>query len=200
MKSTIILAALLILCSCSSTKRTKYSDKNMRIMVDPSGLDSRTYARVQTALARTGVWTVLDRASGLRAAMREQNQLHVYNHDRYAAREKFAHWGKLYGVGAIVVASQDCQNRVATWNNTMLKTYCNLFINLIDANTGEVIVAVEDEDDTNFLGQPDWNEIVEMLVEAYPKKFEKEVLDERLVEYKEESFQHSNKMDRKNSR
>lgn len=199
MKSSIILIVLLTLCSCA-TKRTKYSDKNMRIMVDPTGLDNRTYMRVQTALVRSGVWTVLDRSDGLRAAIREQNELHKNNHDRYDAREKFAHWGKLFGVGAIVVAHKDCENRLATWNNTELKTYCNLFINLIDANTGEVIVAVQDEDDAEFLGQPSWEDIIEDLVEVYPKYFKDEKLHEKLVEYKEESLENSNKMDRRNNR
>ncbi len=199
MKSTIILVTLLFLCSCA-TKRTKYSDKNMRIMVDPSGISMTDYTNLQTALVQSNVWTVLDRARGIAAVKNEQEQLHKYNHDRFDPREKFAHWGKLHGVGAVVVAHSECQNRVNQWNVTELRNYCRLFLNLVDANTGEVIVAVNGDDKAPFMSSPEWDDVVEELVEVYPKYFKDVELHEKLLEYKEDSLQNSNKMDRRNNR
>jgi hypothetical protein len=169
-------------------------------MVDPSGISMTDYANLQTALVQTNVWTVLDRARGIAAIKHEQEQLHKYNHDRYDPREKFAHWGKLYGVGAVVVAHSECKNRPNQWNVTELKNYCRLFLNLVDANTGEVIVAVNGEDKAEFMSSPEWDDVVEELVEVYPKYFKDVELHEKLLEYKEESLQNSNKMDRRNNR
>lgn len=199
MKTIIIIATMFILCSCA-TKRTKYSDKNMRVMVDPSGLNMTDYTNLQTALVQSNVWTVLDRSRGLAAVKTEQERLHQHDHDRHDPREKFAHWGKLYGVGAVIVAHSECHNRPNQWNITELRNYCRLFLNLVDANTGEVIVAVNDEDKAPFMSNPEWDEIVEGLVDAYPKYFEKMKLNDKLLEYKEESLQNSNKQDRKNNR
>ena len=199
MKSILIIAVLFTLASCA-TKRTKFSDKNMRIMVDSSGLNMSDYTSLQTALVQSNVWTVLDRSRGLAAVKNEQEQLHQYNSDRYEPSEKFAHWGKLYGVGAVIVAHSECHNRPNQWNTTELSNYCRLFVNLIDANTGEVIVAVSGNDKASFMSNPEWGDIVEELVDSYPKYFKEAKLHEKLLEYKEDSLQNSNKMDRRNGR
>lgn len=199
MKSTLIVAILLSLCSCA-TKRTKFSDKNMRIMIDPVGLSMSDYSNLQTALVKTDVWVVLDRARGIAAIKQEQENLHRDEHDRYDRSEKFAHWGKLYGVGAVVVAHSECHNRPNQWNVTELANYCKLSLNLVDANTGEVIVAVNDENKADFMTSPEWNDVAEELVDAYPKYFKKVELHENLIEYKRESEANSDKMDRRNGR
>jgi hypothetical protein len=199
MKSTIILAILLLLCSCA-TKRTKFSDKNMRIMIDPVGLSMSDYSNLQTALVKTDAWVVLDRARGLAAIKNEQEELHRTSHDRYDRSEKFAHWGKLYGVGAVVVAHSECHNRPNQWNTTELANYCKLYLNLVDANTGEVIVAVNGEDKAEFMTSPEWDDVAEELVEVYPRYFKNVELHEKLLEYKRESEMNSDKMDRRNNR
>lgn len=196
MKSTILLVLLLTLVSCAS-KRTKYSDKNMRVMIDTEGLDMADYNNLQSALVRSNVWTVLDRSRGLAAVKREQEELHKYNHDRYDAREKFAHWGKLYGVGSVIVGHSECHNRPNTWNMSQLKNYCKMYLSLVDANTGEVLVSVNGEDAADFMARPDWSDLVAELIETYPKYFEEKQTDQRLLDYKKESLANSNKMDRK---
>ena len=189
MKKLILLSILSIIAmSCSSkVQRTKYSDKNMRVMVNPEGLEHANYMNLQTALVSTNTWTVLDRASGLKAVQTEQNMLHRYQNDRFEDREKFAHWGKLYGVGAVIVAYSDCRFSTSSWNNTVTVRRCSLYLNLVDANTGEVMVGVTDSVTIPRGSNPDWSESVEKLVEAYPKYFEENKNHKKLEEYKKES-------------
>lgn len=193
------LVLLVMLASCA-TKRTRYSDKNMRVMVDPNGLSHTDYMNLQSALVQANIWTVLDRSAGLQAVKKEQENLHQTQHDRYEDQEKFAHWGKLYGVGAVIVAHSECQNRPNTWNITELKNYCRLFINLVDANTGEVIVAVQEEDSAPFMARPEWDDAVAELGDEYPKYFKEVKLHDKLLEYKQESKVVAEKMHRRNNR
>lgn len=196
MKSVLIIFTLLILCSCA-TKRTRLSDKNMRVMIDPTGISQTDYASIQNALVRSNMWTVLDRDRGLASIKKEQNNLHVYEHNRYARQEKFAHWGKLYGAGSVIVAQSECQNRPNPWNITTLRNYCKLFLSMIDTNTGEVIVSSTVEESAPFMASPDWSDAVEELADAYPTHFKEEKLHQRLLDYKEESAANSDKMDRR---
>lgn len=199
MKTVLIIFTLLILCSCA-TRRTRLSDKNMRVMIDPSGITATDYASIQRALVSSNMWTVLDRSRGLASAKREQEQLHKYSHDRYDRMEKFAHWGKLYGAGSVIVAQSECHNRPNPWNITTLKNYCQLYLSMVDTNTGEVIVSSKVEESADFMASPDWSEVVEELADAYPTHFKEEKLHQRLLDYKEESAANSDKMDRRNNR
>lgn len=191
MNNKILCASLLsltLLSSCSTNEpRTRYSDKNMRIMLYPDTISADHFARIQTALVRSDVWSVLDRSQGLKAVKQEQNTIHRSEADRYDDREKYAHWGKLYGVGAIVIAHAQCSNRAGKWNKTELRTYCSQFLNLVDSNTGEVVLGVEAENDSDYGSIPDWNEVTKKLADEYPRYFSKEKVSERLERYKEES-------------
>lgn len=187
MKSLIIVLLPILLASCSSVKKTRYNDKNMRVMVNPENIQSMDYASIQSSLVQSNMWTVLDRSAGIRAIKKEQEELHVNSPKRYNDMEKFAHWGKLYGVGAIIVANSECQNRPNTWNVTELKNYCNLYLSLIDANTGEVIASVNDEQSANFMQRPNWKEAVEKLTEIYPE-IKKQKVEDKLFKYKVESL------------
>jgi hypothetical protein len=199
MKTSMIIFTLIILCSCA-TKRTRLSDKNMRVMIDPSGINGTDYASIQRALVSSNMWTVLDRSRGLASAKREQEQLHKYSHDRYDRKEKFAHWGKLHGAGSVIVAQSECHNRPNPWNITTLRNYCQLYLSMVDTNTGEVIVTSKVEASADFMASPDWSEAVEKLADAYPTHFREEKLHQRLLDYKEESAANSDKMDRRNGR
>lgn len=183
-----LLTIGLVLQSCSTTeKRTRFSDKNMRIMIDPASISPENYARIQTALVQQQMWVVLDRAAGLEAIKKEQQELHRTSIDRYEDKEKYAHWGRLYGVGAVVVAHAQCFQKKGFWTSTV-NTYCDQFINLIDANTGEVIVAVEGgeyAEDSSVA--PDWKEIVSKLANIYPTHFDRVPASERMEIYKKES-------------
>lgn len=186
MKSLLFIIFLFI-TACSSAPRTKFSDKNMRVMINPEGLTDVEYADIQNRLVEAGTFTVIDRSKGIQAIKKEQNEIHVNNKDRYEDKEKFAHWGKLYGIGSVIVAHSDCQNRPNEWRRNELANYCRLFVSLIDANTGEVLVSANAEDKAKFMQRPSWNEAIEKLINAYPKYFEEHKLDDKLIEYKNES-------------
>ncbi len=186
MKNLLVISILVLLASCS-TARTKYSDKNMRVMINPEGLSEVEYMDIQDRLVETGAFTVVDRSRGIKAIKREQNEQHVSEKDRYEDREKFAHWGKLYGVGSVIVAHSECQNRPNAWRVNELRNYCRLFISLIDTNTGEVMISANDEYKAEFMQRPSWEDAVEKLVKKYPEYFESDKTHKRLREYKEES-------------
>ena len=186
MKNLSIILLLLITTACS-TQRTKFSDKNMRVMINPDGLTEVEYMDIQNRLVEIGTFTVIDRSRAIEAIKKEQNEIHMDNRDRYENREKFAHWGKLYGVGSVIVAHSDCQNRPNAWRVNELRNYCRLFISLVDANTGEVLVSANDEYKAEFQQRPSWEDAVVKLTEAYPKYFSEHKLDNKLIEYKNES-------------
>jgi len=186
---TLSLAAL-FLSACSSTvKRTKFSDKNMRVMIDPASVSVEHHVRIQSALVRSEKWAVVDRASGLEAIKKEQDLLHRSALDRYEDKEKWAQWGKLYGVGAVVVGHASCYKGKNFWQ--INRRTCNQFLNLVDANTGEVIVAVENRASAPVHEIPDWHEIVEKLNDAYPSAFKHFEKHEKLSTYESESKEHA---------
>jgi len=188
------LCGLATLGGCASKEhRTRYSDKNMRLMIDPASISVEDYVRIQTALVQQGMWTIVDRASGLDAIKREQESLHKENTDRYDARQRWAHWGKLYGVGAIIAANVQCYPKKSLWRfdaNTQTN-YCEQFINLIDASTGEVVLGVESGDYVDAGSASDWKEVAQKLADAYPKSFERVPTSERIETYKLESEENS---------
>lgn len=178
---------LVIVAACSSAQRTKFSDKNMRVMINPEGLSEVEYMNIQNKLVELDSFTVIDRSRAIEAIKKEQSETHVENKDRYENSEKFSHWGKLYGVGSVIVAHSSCQNRPDSWNVTDLKNHCKLYISLVDSNTAEVIVSAKSEYKSEFMQQPDWDETIEKLVSLYPKYFNEHKIDKKLKEYKEES-------------
>lgn len=190
MKKYFLIFISVVFASCSSNPdkfRTRFTDKNMRLMIDPASITTDNYVRLQTALVQTEMWTVLDRKSGLKAIKKEQEDLHKVEADRYSDKEKFAHWGKLYGVGAVVVGHTQCFYKKSVWKPQGQYT-CDLLINLVDANTGEVVLGVEDSQQTDGPSvAPDWKNVVEKLADAYPKTFERVPSSERLETYKLES-------------
>ena len=193
MKITAFFTLILILTTgCSTAKRTKYSDKNMRIMVDPQSLNSSNLMKLQTSLVSTDKWTVIDRHLGFKAIKKEQERLHRYESDRYDAKNKFAHWGKMYGVGAVVTASVECRHERSFWNNTQRIRVCKQYLNLVDANTGEIVLGVSHEESSNsYQSYPEWDEIVTKMGELYPKYFTKKKIHERLKRYQQQSLEHS---------
>ncbi len=185
----ILLATALASCASNPDKyRTRFTDKNMRLMVDPASLSVENYIRLQIALVQQQMWTVLDRKAGLEAVKKEQDNLHKTQADRFEDREKFARWGKLYGVGAVIVGHVQCFYKTKLFSLNQKDYWCDEMLNLIDANTGEVILGVEGGQFTEGPNvAPDWKEIVEKLADAYPKEFKKEQTSERLEIYKQES-------------
>lgn len=193
----VFLALYFIGCS-SSPKRTKYSDASHRIMVDPDSIDSKEYVRLTNALVQSGKWIVVDRANGYRAVKKEQERLHQDEPDRYEISQKYAMWGKMYGVGAIVVPNIQCQT-LQMWNGNLFKK-CLQVISVVDANTSEVIASIDSEYEgtaQTYNMASNWLDAVEKINDAFPKNFEPNKKTKELIEYeqiaKEESLRRAGK-------
>lgn len=122
-------------------------------------------------MVESGKFFVVDRAKGFKAIKTEQERLHRDDGDRFADRQKWAHWGKLYGVGGIVVASAQCKKEQGYVFGGWYRT-CRQFLSIMDSNTGEVIAAIENRaksDEVDFF--PAWDDAVEKLNAAYPANF-----------------------------
>lgn len=178
--ATLMFAVLSFGCSSKKIARNKFSDKNLRVCIDPTNLDANNYARLQMALVKSEAFFVIDRAKGLQAIKREQEMLHRNEVDRFEDKNKWSLWGKLHGCGAIIVGQAQCHKVQDNWNTAKSKTRCQQFLQLVDANTGAVRVSAEGESDSDStfdsyaMLAPDWEKAVESLVEAYPKWFESE--------------------------
>lgn len=185
MKRVITISILLILASCSSNKpRTKWTDKNMRVMIDPMSLESVDYVRLQAALVTSKKWAVIDRAKAFSAIKKEQEMLHRKNVDRFDDKQKWAQWGKLYGIGGVIVANVKCHRVRSFWNSGRLVSSCNQFLSIVDANTAEVITAIEDEQKIDINSRPSWTEIVEKFNDSYPDDYKPKIYNEGIEEYK----------------
>lgn len=168
---------------CGAVKRTKWTDPVMRVMIDPYSIDSASYVKIQYALHSTGKWTVVDRADGLRAVKYEQEQLHRNHPDRFSDREKFAHWGKLYGVGGVVTAHKQCTKHFSFFGTKYQK--CKLNLAIMSANTAEVLSAASVEAEVDgWNTEPEWIIAADSLTDQFPEYFEKHET-EQLEEYKD---------------
>lgn len=200
MKTMKTIFSMLVTClmfsACSSAPRSKWTDKNMRICIDPDSVSPEHYVQIQTALVETGKFTVVDRASGMSAVKKEQERLQRNEVDRYEDKEKWAHWGKMYGVGSIVVAHAQCRRTGSFWNPRSQYLNCKQFLSMVDANTGEVFLAVDGENDgPSFQDReyqvPDWKDVVEKLVKNYPEQFRSEQYAGPARIYQEVSEEHA---------
>lgn len=192
-------AALCMTTGCASVPRNRWTDKTMRIMVDPDGIDAGNYVRVTHALVSSEKWVVVDRGQGFTAVKKEQEREQTAEAPRFADREKFAHWAKLYGIGGVVVAHTQCQQK-ATFFFKGTYSHCQQYLAILDANTAEVIAAVEGSNDTNreeYEIAPDWKDVTQALNDAYPKNY-KPVKDTEILEnYKQLSAEESQRMKEK---
>jgi hypothetical protein len=166
---------LLIACGCASTPM-RYANPTYRVMLDPESIrDEALYAEIQTALHASGKWIVVDRANGLRAVVKEQNRLYGESTRRFGDKDKYALYGRLYGVGSVIVPMERCMNE-----NSMGGRFirCKQYLQAIDSITGEVIAAVANvSDGEHDMLPPGWNGTVEKLAEAFPDKIVHELAD-----------------------
>jgi len=196
MKIILFVLLSLAVTGCASTPRTKWTDKAMRVMIDPDSVSEENYVQIQTALVKSGRFTIVDRARGMNAMKKEQERTQRIEEDRYADKEKWSHWGKMYGVGSIIVAHTQCTKEHSTFNRTKLYLDCRQFLSIVDSNTGEVFVAVEGQNDAPssydlaYLA-PDWNEVVDKLVDAYPKDFKPANYAKEVTQYQDISAVHA---------
>lgn len=176
---------LVVFTGCASQPRTQWTDKTMRVMIDPDSISADHHVAIQKALVQSGKWFVVDRAQGYQALKAEQERLHRDEQDRYADREKYAHWGKMYGVGGIVVAAAQCKKKQGFFFGGW-SLVCKQYLSIVDSNTGEVIAAIDDENDSSdaeFV--PGWEDAVAKLNSAYPDSFKSHKTSERLENYKD---------------
>lgn len=163
----LTLFAFIVLTMGCSTVRTKQTDPIMRVALDSDTISEGSHARLQKALHKNGAWVVVDRSAGFRAITAEQDRQHKT--DRFAAPEKYARWGEQFGVGGILIATQQCQPAI-TWSGRQY-FQCLENLSLINATTGEVMAVSESEQETkNVNTAPDWTIAVEELTGNYPEK------------------------------
>lgn len=208
MKVKIVLLLVLVgIVGCSSEpKRTRNSDKTLRVMLDPDSIDSKNHVILQNDLLSTGKFYVIDRAQAFKAVQKEQERLHKDQPDRFEDQQKYAHWGKLYGVGGIIVAHFQCTDNPSTENILYgvahlatlgifhNRRICAQFIELVDSNTGEIVSSVRSDfktDNENY--KMSWADAVEKLLEAYPKYFEQISKNKILEQYEQESAERAKK-------
>jgi len=169
----ILLFLVLFFTACSSKPFSKWSAPELRVAIVAP--DHNTYSEIQESLVSSGKYFVVDRSSGLHAAMEEQD----FNQtDRVGAKEKYAKMGKLYGVGSVVVGNVSCMPHRHFFEAVFApSSECKLHIFLISTSTGEVIAAAKDtvyaNRDTSRKTEPtpSWDSVVEKLNNAIPKYF-----------------------------
>ncbi|MGZ3724553.1 MAG: hypothetical protein ACXWQQ_02095 [Pseudobdellovibrio sp.] len=194
------LAALSMIGCSSEIKRTRDSDKTLRVMLDPESIDSKNHVILQNDLISTGKFYVIDRAQAFKAVQKEQERLHKDQSDRFEDKQKYAHWGKLYGVGGIIIAHVQCTDNPSTENILYgvahlatlgvfhNRRICAQFIELVDSNTGEIVSSIRNDfktDNENY--EMSWTTAVDKLVEAYPKYFEQISKNKILEDYEKDS-------------
>lgn len=184
---TFSLAFLLLLVmGCSSTPQiTKWTSPDLRVAVDPMGIDSENYIRIESALVKTKRFFVVDRGAGFKAAVREQDHTHGVSYsgyednigkfNRYGDSDRYAKFGRLFGVGSIIVASTRCDKKRDWWKGAYMD--CSQHLALINSSTGEVVAAVsgkaddaEDFYDTWNVAAS-WDNTVAALIEQIPEDY-----------------------------
>lgn len=193
MKNVIFILTALCMFGCSSAvKRTKYSDKTMRVLIDPSSIDSSNHVAIQQALVETGKFFVVDRSKAFAAIVHEQNRQHTSMSDRFEDREKYAQWGKMYGAGGVITAHVQCANNgtgnivttafhLATLATMWSEYRCSQFLEVIDTATTEVVASIKYDIKADTTKNLDWSDAVEALVDSYPEIFE-DVKNHRVLE------------------
>lgn len=183
-------------CASAPKERTKWTDKGMRVMIDPDSVSEEDYVQIQKSLVQSRKFTVVDRARGMKAMKAEQERTQRIEEDRYADKEKWSHWGKMYGVGSIIVGHTQCHREHSTFNRQKIFLVCKQFLSMVDSNTGEVFVAVEGDSegqasyDLSYM-TPNWNDTTEKMVEAYPKEYFTKSYSEEVLTYQDISKEHA---------
>lgn len=182
----IYLCILTLLTACAtSDPRTKWTDRAMRIMVDPASIDADNHVLIEQALVESGKWFVVNRSSGFEAIKTEQERLHRGENDRFDDHEKWALWGRLYGVGGVVTAAIQCR-KTSQFITGYHYLSCRQFLSIVDANTGEIIASVQAQnkgDEPDML--PTWNDTVASLNQAFPADFKPSRMSPKLTQYRE---------------
>lgn len=182
MKKIFLLVCLLALVTgCSTARvRTKFTDPAHRVFIVPSGINEDAYVRLQTSLVESNKFFVVDRARGFDAVKEEQDMIHRNDVDRFDDEEKYAMYGKLYSVGAVITANERCHWEQGIFSYTMV---CLQNMAAIDTITGQVITAASNvsrsSDATNS-----WDDTVDKFNASFPKTWESEKYDEKMMHFR----------------
>lgn len=183
--TAFLLGYFLALTGCSSTPRTKWTDKSMTIGIHPGILDPANTMELTSQFMQSNRWNIVDRMYGLDGVMKEQDMVHVNLPGRFDDKRKYSHWKKLYGIGALIVPFAQCE--YVPPEDAYEKRKCHLVINMVDTNTGQTLVSVSG----SGKWKPgaifkEWKGLVEQFEERYPKYFPDRIQDEEeLVDYQE---------------
>ena len=171
MKKLMMVLIALSLTGCASMARNRYSDPVLRIAIDGDSIDSvQDHARLQNSLVESNFFVVVDRGSGFDAINKEQELVHQEKKERFGTNEKYARWGKMYGIGGILVATQSCSWQTSISNAVYKK--CLQDLTLINATTGEVMASSEAiSESEDAIPTASWNKTVDLLISHYPKKY-----------------------------
>lgn len=188
MKKLIIVLTALSLSACA-TSRTRSSDPVMRVTVDAQSMTKEIYTRLVHSLVSSGKFIVVDRGDGFKAVAHEQEMQHT--NTRFGENEKYALWGKLFGVGGIFVGSEKCKNASSIFRIT---AKCLEDLTLINASTGEIMAAADGYAYSDNIIEPDWDDVVDKLIASYPRVFVDKhdpnltvKYDKSLLEYREKT-------------
>ena len=147
--------------------KTYLNDKNMRVMVDDSHLDIYNTQKLQAQLIKTKMFEVVDRGAAWNSLKKEQENQWVDEKYRYEESEKYAHWGKLYGVGAVLAPTFYCIVKQSIWRPGSRIKACTQMLNMVDANTGRIIASENTEGAYDSHEILDWEDIIDKLYDAY---------------------------------
>lgn len=184
--AAIAVAFLLLLSSCASgpkVVRSKETDAQLRVFVDPDILPEH-HVQIVRALVQTGHYDVVSRNEAFTAVLREQERQHGFSARRYNPKERWAWVQEFYGASAVISARPTCVQK-QSWTGRW-KHFCKQEISLINASTGQVIVAVAGENEEDYVAAysvPDWDAVVQKMTDEYPKYFEPRIVKAPLDQY-----------------
>jgi len=197
-KLMMVVLAAVVMTGCSSVRiRTKYTDPAHRVMILPSSITEESYNQIMASMMDSNKFIIVDRGRGFKALKKEQTMIHKEEGDRFDNAEKYSRYGKLYGVGAVIVASQNCQKIPGVWTQ-IKRTDCRQYMSAIDTSTGEVITSVQRlEEGESMMVNPTWDNTVEAFNERFPKTWDNKEYDHDM---KKPSSTSQQKFIRKNQR
>jgi hypothetical protein len=182
------IAIFLIGCSSAKIVRDLSTDPPLRTLLDPT-IPAEQYPALRAAVFRTGKFEIVERRDLEKIFSEQDLQFRTRYAERFDAREKWAHIGRLAGAASIMTASALCGQR-KNWRGLFVND-CELYLTLIDARTGVVVLSIKGESEREWTGVgvnvADWTEVVNLFASEYPKYFKLRPNTPALEEYRDVS-------------
>lgn len=177
MRNLIIF--LMVLSTGCATHRVRSTDPVMRVTIDAQSMVREAYIRVQKSVFDSGKFIVVDRDQGFRAIAKEQELQHTTS--RFGQNEKYALWGKMYGVGGIFVANEQCKAVTSIFHAPYAE--CVQTLSLVNATTGEIMAMAEVTEKSDGPIEPSWDKAIAELIDRYPHVFIDKHDPHKTIEY-----------------